>query len=116
MYQVLYGKESMYEALDEWGEIAEEAGISKAALAYRWVVHHSALGEEDGVVIGARLMKQLEETLEAIEEGPLEGRIVERVDGIWERVKGDAPRDNWSDYLNLDKGRQSISRFMEGGA
>jgi aflatoxin B1 aldehyde reductase len=100
MYNELYGKPSLYEGLDDWGEIARDAGISKAALAYRWVVYHSAMGEGDGVVVGARHVGQLEETLKAIEEGPLEEGIAERASGVWEKVKRDAPRDNWNDYLS----------------
>jgi len=100
MYNELYGKPSLYEGLDDWGEIARDAGVGKAALAYRWVVYHSALGEGDGVVVGARHVGQLEETLEAVGEGPLEDGIAERASGVWEKVKGDAPRDNWNDYLS----------------
>ncbi len=34
-YPKMYGKQSLYRALDEWGVIAKDAGISKAALVYR---------------------------------------------------------------------------------
>ncbi len=37
MYTKLYGNETLYGALDEWGRIAKAAGVEKAALAYRWV-------------------------------------------------------------------------------
>lgn len=100
MYNVLYGKPALYEGLDDWGAIARDAGVGKAALAYRWVVYHSALGEGDGVVVGARHVAQLEETLKAIGEGPLEAGIAKRASAVWEKVKGDAPRDNWNDYLS----------------
>ena len=103
MYNELYGKESMYAALDKWGEIARDAGISKAALAYRWIAWHSALKAEDGdgIIVGASKTAQLEETLGAIENGPLERGIAERAEGIWRKVKKDAPRDNYNDYLAL---------------
>ena len=101
MYIILYGKESLYQALDEWGVIARDAGISKAALAYRWIAFHSALDQVngDGIIIGASNISQLEETLIAIEAGPLDAKTAERANGIWEKVKHDAPRDNWNDYL-----------------
>ena len=101
MYQVLYGKESMYKALDEWGEIARDVGITKAALAYRWMTYHSALGKDDGIVVGARLISQLKETLTAIEAGPLTAETAKRASDIWERVKDEAPLDNWNDYLRI---------------
>lgn len=89
----------MYEALDEWGVIAKDAGITKAALAYRWITYHSALGKDDGVVVGASKFSQLEETLKAIDAGPLNEETARRVNVIWEKVKTDAPRDNWNDWL-----------------
>lgn len=101
MYATLYGKESLLQALDEWDVIAADAGISKVALAYRWVVWHSGLdgAKGDGVVIGARGAQQLHETLGVIEQGPLKEGIAERASAIWEKVKDEAPRDNFNDYL-----------------
>lgn len=105
MYPKLYGKESMYQALDAWAEIAKTAGISKAALAYRWVTYHSALRKKngDGIVIGASTIEQLEETLMAIEVGPLDAETAERASDVWEMVRGEAPRDYWVDYLSLKR-------------
>lgn len=82
MYPKLCGKESMYRALEKWRAIANDAGVSRAALAYRWVVYHSALEKKDGVIVGASRREQLEETLQAIQDGPLEKGIAERAGGI----------------------------------
>ncbi|MCJ1356558.1 MAG: hypothetical protein MMC33_006553 [Icmadophila ericetorum] len=101
MYTSLYGKESLYQAVDQWGVIAKDAGISKAALAYRWITYHSALSKEhgDGVIFGASKLSQLEETLAAIDVGPLDAETAKRASGIWEAIKKDAPRDNYHDYM-----------------
>ena len=74
MYSTLYSKETMLDALGEWGEIAKEAGVSMAALAVRWAVWHSMPKEDsgDGLIIGVAKTSQLEETLKAVEDGPLE--------------------------------------------
>ncbi|KAL8678216.1 MAG: hypothetical protein Q9186_005399 [Xanthomendoza sp. 1 TL-2023] len=101
MYQALYGKDLMYEALDDWNDIAKEAGVSTSALAYRWITYHSALGSDDGTIIGARTPEQLRQTLEAIAAGPLDEAVADRASGIWDKVKSVAPRDNWNDYLSL---------------
>jgi aflatoxin B1 aldehyde reductase len=103
MYMTLYGKESLYEALEEWGDIAGEAGISKAALAYRWVTFNSALkaGNGDGVILGASKVSQLEESLKAIEEGPLDAKTVARIEDVWKKVEGEAPLDNYHSYMAL---------------
>ncbi|EHL01527.1 putative Aflatoxin B1 aldehyde reductase member 2 [Glarea lozoyensis 74030] len=100
MYSAMYNKESIYDALDEWGVIAKDAGISKAALAYRWVTYHSILKQEygDGVIFGASNLKQLDETLNAIDAGPLDEAIAERVELIWKMVEHEAPLDNFQSY------------------
>jgi aflatoxin B1 aldehyde reductase len=101
MYKRLYCKESLINALFVWADIAREAGVTKAALAYRWIAHHSALKKEygDGFTIGCSKVSQLDETCTAIEAGPLHPDIAKRVDDIWGTVKHEAPRDNWHDYL-----------------
>ena len=45
--------------------------------------------------IGASRGSQLEETLRAIEDGPLDNSIAKRVDKVWELVKDEAPIDNY---------------------
>jgi aryl-alcohol dehydrogenase-like predicted oxidoreductase len=103
MYKSMYCKKSLYEALDEWGEIAKDAGISKAALAYRWITYHSALKKEygDAVIIGASKVAQLEETLKVIEDGPLDTKTVGKVDEIWKKVEHEAPLDNYNSFIAL---------------
>ncbi|TVY12909.1 Oxidoreductase sirO [Lachnellula arida] len=100
LYATIYGKESLLGALEEWGDIAREAGVSKAALAYRWVSYHSALrpGLGDGIIVGARKMGQLEETLVAIQAGPLDKVTAEKAGAVWSKVKAEAPRDNWNSF------------------
>lgn len=103
MYNTLYGKESLLNALEEWAKIAADAGISKAALAYRWVTFNSVLSAKygDGVIIGASKSSQLEESLNAIEAGPLDKAIADRVDALWDGIKHEAPRDNFNSFINL---------------
>jgi aflatoxin B1 aldehyde reductase len=100
MYTSMYGKESLFQAVDEWGQIATDAGISKAALAYRWITFHSALKGENGdaVIVGASKSAQLEETLTAVEQGPLPESIAERASAIWEKVEHEAPLDNYNSF------------------
>ncbi len=85
------------EALSKWQAIAEEAGTTKSALAYRWVTYNSILNAEhgDGILIGASSAQQLEDTLKSLEEGPLEPKIVEKIDQIWDFVKDEAHVDNF---------------------
>lgn len=45
--------------------------------------------------IGATRASQLEETLRAIEDGPLDESIAKKVDKVWELVKDEAPVDKY---------------------
>jgi aflatoxin B1 aldehyde reductase len=101
IYRTLYGKPALLEALKDWEAIARDAGVSKASLAYRWVLYHSALKGEfgDGCIIGATQTEQLEETLQDVKEGPLLKETVERIEGIWEKVEHEAPLDNYNSYM-----------------
>ena len=53
VYNERYVKPSLLEALSEWEAIANEARVSKAALAYRWVTYNSKLSAEhgDGIIV-----------------------------------------------------------------
>lgn len=92
-YLRLYNKPSMLKALTTWESIAREAGISKAALAYRYITYHSILSREhnDGIIVGASSTRQLEQTLTSLEDGPLHPAIAAKVDQVWELVKDEAP-------------------------
>lgn len=91
----LYGQESYLSILDDWGKIAEQEGVSRTELAYRWVNYHSALKPEfgDGIIFGASSFSQLEGTIQSLKEGPLSERAAKQVDDMWDRVKDDAVLD-----------------------
>ena len=97
MYHKMYNKPSYLNMLDQWSEIADEVGCSKAELAYRWVAYHSALeaGKGDAVIVGASSLGQLEKTVEGLERGELPEGAAKKVEGLWEVVKGEAPVDNF---------------------
>ncbi|KAJ0357250.1 hypothetical protein COL154_010293 [Colletotrichum chrysophilum] len=97
IYHKLYVKDSYLSALEEWGKIAEEEQISKAELAYRWVVYHSILRKQygDGIVFGSSSLSQMEETLLACNRGPFSEKAVEAIEQIWEKVKDEAGVDNY---------------------
>lgn len=96
MYRKLYGKPSYLLALKKWGEIAAEESVPKQELALRWIVHNSILNKAngDGVVIGASSTAQIEESVRALEKGPISDKAVKAIDEIWEGIKDDAPLDN----------------------
>ena len=74
LYNKLYNKPSFVAALDAWADIAaaEEGGIDRAELAYRWTVYHSELRGEhgDALIVGASRPDQLRATIAAIRKAP----------------------------------------------
>lgn len=52
-YAAMYHKEALFDAARNVHEAAEKAGISGHEVALCWVLHHSALGGGDAMIIGA---------------------------------------------------------------
>lgn len=97
MYSSMYGRPAYFDALEQWESIANEAGCSRADLAYRWVKYNSPLKSEQGdaIIVGASSLDQLKQTLQGLSAGPLPDEIVKKIDGVWETIKHEAPLDNF---------------------
>ncbi|KAF2226544.1 aldehyde reductase [Elsinoe ampelina] len=97
MYHGMYAKPAYIKALKEWASIAEEVGISKAELAYRWVRFNSPLKPEygDAIIIGGRTIDQVTQTLAGLNNGPLPDSALKRIDAVWDTIKHEAPLDNY---------------------
>ncbi|TVY80896.1 Oxidoreductase sirO [Lachnellula suecica] len=88
LYNEMYNNGPYLVAHAEWGRIAKEESITRAALAYRWMNFHSALKTEfgDGMLLGGRL-PQLEEAFEALDQGPLSDSATESIQKLWEKLQ-----------------------------
>jgi aflatoxin B1 aldehyde reductase len=93
----MYSKPAYLKALKEWEETAEEEGVSRAELAYRWVASNSALSPKygDAIIIGASSIKQVDETITGIKKGSLSEKACKKIDEVWETIKHEAPLDNY---------------------
>jgi aryl-alcohol dehydrogenase-like predicted oxidoreductase len=117
LYHALYNTPSMLAALKKWETLSEQSGIPKAELAYRWVVHNSALQAEygDKVIIGPRNKQQLKETVAAVKKGPLPAEVTEKIEEIWTLVAADAPLDNFHDgvlKMSTEEVEEAKKRFL----
>lgn len=101
IYNNMYSRPLLLDALARWERIATEAGVPRAELAYRWVKYNSALKPEhgDAVIVGSSSTEQLEQTLEGLDHGPLPAEVVEKIDSVWETIKHVAPLDNFADGM-----------------
>lgn len=61
------------------------------SIALRWCQHHSVLGPEDGVIIGASSIGQAEQNCADSEEGPLPEDVLDALDEAWRMVGSEAP-------------------------
>lgn len=56
-------------------------------VALRWIAHHSALGPQDGIILGASKVEQIQETVTTISKGPLHAEVLETVEDLWITVQ-----------------------------
>lgn len=97
MYHALYKKPRLLEGLGRWEGIAEQQGVPRAELAYRWIYYHSRLRQDlgDVVIVGASRPEQITQTVEGIRRGPLKPEVVKAIEDVWELVKDEAIVDNF---------------------
>jgi aflatoxin B1 aldehyde reductase len=88
-----YWNDSYFDALDRLRTVADKHSLSIGEVAMRWIRYHSRLSQEygDAIIIGASIVRHLEENLKDLEKGPLPDDVVEAVEIVWPLVKGVAP-------------------------
>eukprot|EP00038_Savillea_parva_P019930 m.29709 g.29709 ORF g.29709 m.29709 type:complete len:342 (+) comp4624_c0_seq1:60-1085(+) len=86
-----YYKPDTFEALDIIAAACEKAGLSMTQATYSWMMHHSVLGDDDGLLLGASKITHLEENLKCCKEAaPLPAEVVTAFDQAWGLTKADA--------------------------
>lgn len=61
-------------------------GLPPVEVASRWIAHHSALGDEDAIVLGASKLAQVGDTVASIRKGPLPQEVVALAENLWAGV------------------------------
>jgi aflatoxin B1 aldehyde reductase len=88
VFSAMYVNDLSLEIHDALSKVCEREGVTLKEAALRWLMHHSVLGEEDGVILGASSLGQMEENLRACEGGRLAEEVVEEFERAWERFSG----------------------------
>ncbi|KAI1212748.1 putative oxidoreductase [Annulohypoxylon truncatum] len=83
----VFGAPDLVSAVKRFDERTRESGAEPLEVAVRWIVHHSQLGEEDGVLLGASKTRQVVQTVELARKGPLSEELLKLVDELWDAVK-----------------------------
>ncbi|KAF7363400.1 GTP binding [Mycena sanguinolenta] len=90
IYRDRYLKDGNFEALNHLKEVAAQYNLRLTEIALRWCQHHSVLGEQDGVILGASSASQLKQNCEDSAKGPLPEAVVAALDEAWEISRGTA--------------------------
>ncbi|KAK6827300.1 Aldo reductase [Apiospora arundinis] len=84
----MFGGADLTGAMQKFDAEVKAQGLSSTEVAYRWLAYHSALGEGDGIIIGASRLEQVVETVGIIRHGPLPDAVVSLASELWEAVRG----------------------------
>ncbi|PSK33984.1 hypothetical protein B9Z65_8310 [Elsinoe australis] len=71
-------------------------GLTMREATLRWAMHHSILGPEDGVILGASTSEQMEANIEACSKGPLAQELVDLYEDIWKQYSATGRADAYS--------------------
>lgn len=81
--QGLFGAEDLHIAMKQFDAELKPHNMSPIEVAIRWIAHHSSLGDEDGIVMGASKAEQIRQTVSMINNGPLPGEILKIAEELW---------------------------------
>jgi len=86
-YRQRYWYQPYFKAIERLKGVAEKHSLSLIEVALRWMVHHSTLQANDGVIIGATAIAHVEENIAALAKGPLPKEIVDEAEEAWKTTK-----------------------------
>lgn len=92
--QRAFGGEDIHDAVRKFDMEVTAQGLSSMEVVIRWAAHHSALGDEDAIILGASKPAQLQESVSLIAKGPLPSPVLELTDDLWaavQQTRGDVP-------------------------
>lgn len=82
-----YAAPEVATAMKSFVDGCRAAGLPPVEVASRWIAHHSALSESDGIVLGASKLAQVGDTVTKVRKGRLSEEVAALADGLWDAVK-----------------------------
>lgn len=86
-----YDKPVMHEAVIRLQDFIKPLGLTLTEVSMRWLMFHSKLRGEDGIIIGGSKLEQIEGNLEDKMKGRLSEEVAGTVERVWGMVSGEAP-------------------------
>lgn len=87
----MFLKDKIVAAIRKLTATCQENNLTILEASIRWIKFHSALGDDDAMILGASSDRQLENNLKLLENGPLTDTIVKAYEDMWENIKDVAP-------------------------
>ena len=102
-----------FEAIKSIQKACDEENISLIEATFRWLLQYSALGGNDGILLGASSISQLEQNLEACSLTPdekiLSPSVLKAFDEAWKRTESGA-FPYWRSYSADMPGREALDQ------
>jgi len=83
----MYWSKMNFEAITNLMTVSEKHQFTLLEATLRWMRHHSGLEAKDGIIIGSSTVDQLNESLTALDKGPLPEEMIQAYHNAWEHVK-----------------------------
>lgn len=90
MYRDRYWHDRLFDATQQLGNVAQQAGLSLIELSLQWVL---AQPDITCLILGASSLRQLKQNLSAC-EGVLPDSASESCDAVWQELRGPIPKYN----------------------
>lgn len=87
MIQGAFGAEDLWSAMKQFDTAVKAEDLTPAEVVVRWAAHHSALSEDDGMILGASRIEQIQESVGFIRKGKLPENVLRLADELWEAVR-----------------------------
>lgn len=93
LYNSIYGDPAVVASVKIVKEATKKHNISGHAAALRWTAFHSVLDGKfgDGLIFAVSKMDQLQDTLDALEAGPLPDDLARDISGVYGALDGKGP-------------------------
>lgn len=88
VFSSMYVNDLSLDIHEQLSKACAEEGLTLKEATLRWLMHHSILGENDGVILGASSEQQMVENVAACEGGPLPQSVVDVFEQAWIRFYG----------------------------
>lgn len=87
-------------AMQTFDVTVKSLGLTPAEVSLRWLAHHSALQEQDGIILGASREAQVVKSVEGIQKGKLKAEVVELVETLWREVESEKFEAIWGNGMD----------------